>query len=93
MNRLETLNSYYADTQDETLDNMLSADGFDEAILGVDVPTGRVVYSIWRCLEVLQTRDQMTYEEAFEYFEFNVRDAYVGKHTPIWCDDVIFYTY
>jgi hypothetical protein len=29
----------------------------------------------------------MTIEEAIEYFEFNVRGAYVGEKTPIWCED------
>lgn len=31
----------------------------------------------------------MTYDEAVEYFEFNVSGSYVGEKTPIWCDDVI----
>ena len=26
----------------------------------------------------------MTYEEAIEYFDFNVTGAYVGKNTPIF---------
>jgi hypothetical protein len=27
-------------------------------------------------------RDGMTYDEAVEYFNFNVSDAYVGEKTP-----------
>jgi hypothetical protein len=29
----------------------------------------------------------MSLEEAIEYFDFNVRNAYVGDKTPIWCED------
>ena len=30
----------------------------------------------------------MTYEEAWEYFGFNVQGAYMGKHTPSFIDFV-----
>jgi hypothetical protein len=29
----------------------------------------------------------MSEEEAMEYFEYNVSNAYVGEKTPIWCYD------
>ena len=29
----------------------------------------------------------MSYEEAVEYFDFNVEGAYMGEKTPIWVDD------
>lgn len=32
-------------------------------------------------------RDGMSYEEAIEYFDYNVSGAYVGEKTPIWVDD------
>jgi hypothetical protein len=31
----------------------------------------------------------MSDEDAFEYFYFNVSGAYVGEKTPIWCSDII----
>jgi hypothetical protein len=34
--------------------------------------------------------DEMTLDEAIEYFEFNVEGAYVGPHTPIFLDLQIF---
>ena len=64
----------------------LMADGFDDALLGLDIQHGRTVYSVRRCLEIL-VQQGMTEEEAVEYFEFNTRGAYVGPSTPIWCDD------
>lgn len=65
---------------------LLTADGFDEAVIGVDTHTDRVIYSLRRCREILMSQG-MSYEEALEYLDFNVVDAYVGKQTPIWCQD------
>jgi hypothetical protein len=31
-------------------------------------------------------RDEMTYEDASEYFEYNIRGAYMGKYTPLFLD-------
>ena len=67
---------------DETF---LKADGYDEAIIGVDETKMRLVYSVGKVLEILQ-RD-MNQEEAIEFFEFNVSGAYMGERTPIWCHD------
>lgn len=60
------------------------ADGFDEAILGLTSVNGVtvVVYSIEKCIEIL-SRD-MSYEEAVEYFDFNVAGAHIGDGTPLW---------
>lgn len=70
--------------QDETF---LKADGFDEAIIGVDERTMRLVYSITKCIQIL-CRD-MNEEDAIEYFSFNVSGSYMGEKTPIWCNDQI----
>lgn len=69
--------------EDETF---LKADGFDEAIIGVDETTMRLIYSVKKCIEIL-IRD-MSEEDAIEYFTFNVSSAYVGDKTPIWCQDI-----
>lgn len=78
------LEEILASYEDETF---LKADGFDEAIIGVDSNTMRLIYSVTKCLDILQTRDGMEYSEAMEYFDFNTRCAFVGEQTPIWCDD------
>jgi len=59
--------------QDETF---LKADGFDEAIIGVDETSMRLIYSVSKCIKIL-CRD-MNDEDAIEYFRYNVSDAYVG---------------
>ena len=63
----------------------LKADGFDEAIIGVNEADMRLIYSVKKCIEIL-CRD-MNEEEAIEHFDFNVRGSYLGEKTPIWCSD------
>lgn len=66
----------------------LFADGFDEAIIGIDSKSDRVIYSILKCIEIL--KKDMNELDAIEYFYYNVEGSYVGEKTPIWCDDFNF---
>tara|TARA_R100001510_G_C7645976_1_gene203283 strand:+ start:796 stop:1038 length:243 start_codon:yes stop_codon:yes gene_type:complete len=70
--------------------NILMADGFDEAIIGVatDFTEPRLIYSVSKCLEIL--KKDMSEVDAMEYFTFNVSGAYVGEQTPIWCWDLYY---
>jgi hypothetical protein len=67
----------------------LKANGFDDAIIGVDESSMRLIYSELKCIDILQNEHDMTSIDAIEYFEHNVKCAYVGEHTPIWCADMI----
>lgn len=71
---------------DETI---LRADGFDDAIIGVEEDSMRLIYSVSRCVQIL-VDDGMSIEDAMEHLSFNVTNAYVGKLTPIWCQDFFF---
>ena len=64
------------------------ADGFDKAIIGVSNNEMRVIYSKSLCIDILMSQG-MDEDEALEYFEYNVSGAYVGERTPIWCLDDI----
>ena len=66
-------------------DEFMFADGFDDAILGIDDTSMRVVYSVSRMIEMLMK--DMSEEDACEYLEYNVISAYVGEKTPIYCRD------
>ena len=68
--------------QDETF---LKADGFDEAIIGVDETKMRLIYSVSKCIQILMK--DMSQEDALEHFNFNVSGGCVGEKTPIWCED------
>ena len=72
---------------DELGVELLTADGFDEAVLGIGRQFDRmmVVYDRSRCIELLMA-DGMTRDEALEYFEFNVAGAWVGESTPLFLE-------
>ena len=70
---------------DEEIGDILLADGFEEAFIGIVESFGlepRACYDYDKCQEILVSRDSMTWEEALEHLEFNVVQAYVGEHTP-----------
>jgi hypothetical protein len=66
-------------------EKILKADGFDEAIIGIETDSMRLIYSVSKCIEIL-CKD-MSEEDAIEYFDFNISGSYVGEQTPIWCYD------
>mgnify|MGYP001165634533 FL=1 len=59
------------------------ADNLDEAFVGVDTENEppRAVYSIEKCIDIL--KDGMSYDEAAEYFWYNVAGA-GGEGYPIY---------
>jgi|TARA_R110000824_G_scaffold53483_15_gene148137 hypothetical protein len=67
-------------------EDLLFADGYDGAIVGVAAgfDSSRVVYSAEKMADILVSRDGMDYEEAWEWLEFNTFGAYVGENTPIY---------
>ena len=60
------------------------ADGFDEAIIGVEENSMRLMYSVTKCLEIIEAQG-LPYEDALEHFYYNIQEAYVGEKTPIFC--------
>jgi hypothetical protein len=70
--------------QDEEI---LIADGFDDAVIGIDEKSMRLIYSVEKCIEILM-KQGMDMTESIEYFEYNVSGSYVGEKTPIWCEDL-----
>jgi hypothetical protein len=66
-------------SEDETI---LLADGFESAFIGIarQFNTAFAVYDRDKCIEILT--ENMSHEEAEEYFQYNVEGAYVGENTP-----------
>jgi hypothetical protein len=75
-----TANAIVENYPDEPL---LFADGFEDALMGVVTifNSVHVCYDYAKCIAVLYAQG-MTYEEAEEFFSFNVSGAYVGENTP-----------
>jgi len=65
-------------------ENVLYADGFEDALIGYVTQFHKVlaVYDREKCLRILIQRDKMTQDEAEEFFSYNVEGAFVGEYTP-----------
>jgi len=58
-------------------------DGHDNALAGWSTD-GKAIYRVYDIVATLMERDGMTYEEAMEFFDFNILGSYVGEYTPIY---------
>jgi hypothetical protein len=67
-------------------EDFIKADGLDDAVIGLDQSTFRLIYSLTKVIELLEGRG-MTHEEAEEFYYVNIEGAYIGDKTPIWCED------
>lgn len=69
--------------------NLLPAE-FNHCLIGTmdDVTLGvcRTVYDRELVIGVLQTRDSMSYEDAVEFFEFNIAGAFVAPAPPVFVE-------
>ena len=76
-------------TLEEILENygdveFLKADGFDDAVIGIEQTMYRLVDDSEKMVRILIERDGRTDEEAFEFLDYNVIGAYVGEKTPLY---------
>ena len=72
---------------EEITPEALLADGFEDAYIGWCEVFHRpplAAYDRDKCIEILMERDGMDYEEAEEYFNFNVSGSWVGDNTPVY---------
>ena len=65
---------------------LLFLDGYDDAIIGISrqFNSTSVLYDKDKIIEKLC--DDMSFEDALEYFEYNIVGAYVGEHTPTFLE-------
>ena len=66
---------------------LLQADGFDAAIVGIDLSSERIVYDVDIMIAILVS-EGMIPEDAIEHLEFNVLGSYVGEKTPIYINSI-----
>ena len=70
--------------QEMTNARLLFADGYDDAIIGLDMGSGcKVVYDYADCIQCL--RDEgLTEMEAYDHFHYNTLGSYIGDETPLY---------
>jgi hypothetical protein len=74
-------------------DEALTADGFDDAIIGMCERSGTapvVAYDRDKCIDIIAKKfdysdpDLDGHDAAEEYFDFNVAGSYMGVNTPVF---------
>ena len=81
----QILREHILESEEAIYEGVVLCDGMEEAFLGIGVQFSNspiAVYDREKCIEILAK--DMTYEEAEEYFEFNVIGAWVGEQTPMF---------
>ena len=65
-------------------------DGLDDAFIGVGYTFNKAVacYNKDTIIAILISRDDMSVEEAHEFFDFNIAGSYLGERTPIIIEDM-----
>ena len=69
---MNKINNYIEENYPD--DQILLADGFEDAFMGIVESFGikpRALYNRDMCIDILMSRDGMSYEEALEFFSFN----------------------
>jgi hypothetical protein len=82
MNKLEEILESYDNEE------LMIADGFDDAVIGICHHSQKLIYSYQKCVNILVSNDDMQEIDAIEYLDFNTINSYVGEKTPIWCMDI-----
>ena len=69
--------------------DVLIADGFDKAIMGIVERSGMnpvVLYNKNKCIDIMIKRDKMTEEEAIEFYYYNIVGSHMGDYTPCFAE-------
>ena len=85
---LDQIVEIYGDEND-----LMIFDGFNQSIIGIDENSGKIIYSTAKIIDEIieeskNSGNELTYEEAFEHFAFNIQGSSCGDKTPIICYDI-----
>lgn len=91
----ESPNSMIDNILEADLDaEFITADGFNDAIIGYCIFTNKIIYSVRKCIEILVKEEGLTETDAMEHFDYNVRgshgirDSQGEDKTPIFSQDI-----
>ena len=67
---------------------LLDPEYFDDAIVGIihDFNRTAVCYSELKIIELLMSEDKMDYDEAVEYYQYNILGAWMGEWSPMYLE-------
>ena len=71
--------------EDELSEGAVKIDGYDDCICGIVERFGMenvLLYDTDTIIEKMMSLDGMSYQEAMEYFDYNIKGAWMGEGTP-----------
>lgn len=85
------------DAMNDLLDQLADAEAmllepqefFNKALIGIAQRADGIIvaaYDSEKCIAALREQNNWDYDEAQEWFEFNVQGGYVGPHSPMFVD-------
>lgn len=80
----QLMNSVKAQALELGLDDVIFYDGLDDALIGIGQHFSHhvAIYDYDKIIDLLVSMG-MDYDDADEYFWFNIQGAYVGESTPV----------
>jgi len=59
---------------------------FNKCIVGIveRINLTCICYDTLKIIEALMEDTEMSYDDAWEYYEYNIQDAYMGIHSPVF---------
>ena len=59
---------------------------FNQCIVGIveRINLTSICYDTSKIIEALMEDSEMSYDDAWEYYEYNIQDAYMGIHSPVF---------
>ena len=76
--------------EDQLSEGAMKIDGFDDCICGIVERFGMdtvLLYHTDTMIEKMVNQDGMEYSDAVEYFDFNIKGAWMGEGTPCFFRD------
>lgn len=69
-------------------DQLIVADGYDEAFIGVGYRGGErfAAYDHGKLIGILMERDEMSRDDALDFFDFNIAGSSIGDSMPVYVD-------
>ena len=71
--------------EDELSEGAVKIDGYDDCICGIVERFGMenvLLYDTDTIIEKMMSLDGMSYQEAMEYFDYNIKGAWMGEGSP-----------
>jgi len=75
---------------DDLPDGVVLLTGLEKSVVGITEEFGgifRIMYSRSKIMDILKERDEMTEDEAYEFYTYNILGMHVCEQNPIFLVD------